>query len=112
MGGSLPYGWAQGVNDSRRVGATEAFVRANTALIAPPHVPEIVLHLADEAHDLWHLTEEQLEEKGLPPPFWAFAWAGGQALAAIGVDARLSAEHMETLRALPEVTAVRQVELD
>ena len=38
--------------------------------------------------------------------------AGGQALAAIGVDARLSPENMETLRALPEVTAVRQVELD
>jgi len=74
------------VNDSRRVGATEAFVRANTALIAPPHVPEIVLHLADEAHDLWHLTEEQLEQKGLPPPFWAFAWAGGQGLSRYIID--------------------------
>lgn len=74
------------MNDSRQVGATEAFVRANTALIAPPHVPEMVLHLADEAHDLWHLTEEQLEAKGLPPPFWAFAWAGGQGLSRYIID--------------------------
>ncbi len=59
----------------------EGFIRQNTALIAPPHVPEIILHLADEAHDLWHRTEEELEEIGLPPPFWAFAWAGGQGLA-------------------------------
>ena len=60
---------------------SEAFIRANTALMAPPHVPEIVLHLADEAHALWHRTEEELEAIGLPPPFWAFAWAGGQGLA-------------------------------
>jgi predicted nicotinamide N-methyase len=59
----------------------EAFIRANTALIAPPHVPEIRLHLADEAHDLWQRTEEELEAIGLQPPFWAFAWAGGQGLA-------------------------------
>src|SRR5690606_24023251 len=51
------------------------------ALITPPHVPEIRLHLADEAHDLWHRTEEELHAIGLPPPFWAFAWAGGQGLA-------------------------------
>ncbi|MAY62746.1 MAG: nicotinamide N-methylase [Rhizobiales bacterium] len=57
------------------------FIRANTAVSAPPHVPEILLHLADEAHDLWHKTEEELGEIGLPPPFWAFAWAGGQGLA-------------------------------
>lgn len=57
------------------------FVRANTALLAPPHVPELRLHLADEAHELWHRTEAELEEIGLPPPFWAFAWAGGQGLA-------------------------------
>ena len=58
-----------------------SFIRENTALIAPPHVPEIRLHLADEAHDLWHRTEEELQAIGLPPPFWAFAWAGGQGLA-------------------------------
>jgi predicted nicotinamide N-methyase len=59
----------------------EAFIRANTALASPPHVPEIRLHLADEAHELWKRTEEELAEIGLPPPFWAFAWAGGQGLA-------------------------------
>jgi predicted nicotinamide N-methyase len=63
-----------------------AFILANTALIAPPHVPEIVLRLADEAHDLWHRTEEELEAIGLPPPFWAFAWAGGQGLARYVLD--------------------------
>ena len=42
-----------------RVADPVAFIRANTSLIAPPHVPEIVLHLADEAHDLWQLTEEE-----------------------------------------------------
>lgn len=59
----------------------ERFILDNTAVIAPPHVPEIRLRLASEAHDLWLKTEEELEEIGLPPPFWAFAWAGGQGLA-------------------------------
>jgi predicted nicotinamide N-methyase len=59
----------------------ERFILANTALAAPPHVPEIRLRLADEAHELWRRTEEELAEIGLPPPFWAFAWAGGQGLA-------------------------------
>jgi predicted nicotinamide N-methyase len=58
-----------------------AFVRANTALLSPPLVPELRLHLAHEALPLWEKTEEELGELGLPPPFWAFAWAGGQALA-------------------------------
>lgn len=62
------------------------FIRANTALMRPPHVPEIALYLADEAHDLWHRTEEELAEIGLPPPFWAFAWAGGQGLARYVLD--------------------------
>lgn len=59
----------------------KAFIRANTTVLAPPHVPEVRLHLAAEAHDLWRLTEEELQERGLPPPYWAFAWAGGQGLA-------------------------------
>lgn len=54
--------------------------------MALPHVPEIVLRLADEAHDLWQRTEEELAEIGLPPPFWAFAWAGGQGLARYVLD--------------------------
>ena len=52
----------------------------------PPHVPEIRLHLASEAVPLWQRTEEELGEMGLPPPFWAFAWAGGQALARYLLD--------------------------
>ena len=63
-----------------------AFIRANTRLTAPPHVPEISLHLADEMYALWHRTEEELAELGLPPPFWAFAWAGGQGLARYVLD--------------------------
>jgi predicted nicotinamide N-methyase len=46
-----------------------------------PHAPEISLWLADEITPIWRLTEEELGEMGLPPPFWAFAWAGGQGLA-------------------------------
>lgn len=64
----------------------ESFIRANTSLMGPPHVPEIRLHLASEAHELWLKTEEELEEIGLPPPFWAFAWAGGQGLARYILD--------------------------
>ncbi|CDZ52712.1 class I SAM-dependent methyltransferase [Neorhizobium galegae] len=62
------------------------FILENTVLMSPPHVPEIRLHLASEAHDLWLKTEEDLEEIGLPPPFWAFAWAGGQGLARYILD--------------------------
>ena len=57
------------------------FVRRNTAIAAPPLVPEIRLHLATEITPIWQATEESLAQKGVPPPFWAFAWAGGQALA-------------------------------
>lgn len=70
----------------------ESFIRANTGILSPPHVPEIRLHLASEAHDLWLKTEEELEAIGLPPPFWAFAWAGGQGLARYVLD------HPDTVR--------------
>jgi predicted nicotinamide N-methyase len=66
--------------------ARAAFIRANTEILPPPLVPEIKLHLAHEAVPLWEKTEEQLGELGLPPPFWAFAWAGGQALARYVLD--------------------------
>ena len=62
------------------------FIRENTRLLPVPHAPEIRLHLADEATALWQKTEEELGEIGLPPPFWAFAWAGGQALARYLLD--------------------------
>ncbi|APF36161.1 methyltransferase [Chelatococcus daeguensis] len=62
------------------------FVRTHTRLLPVPHAPEIVLHVADEATALWEKTEEELGAMGLPPPFWAFAWAGGQALARYILD--------------------------
>lgn len=58
-----------------------AFVRANTVIATPPLVPEIRLHLATEITPLWQATEALLAREQLPPPYWAFAWAGGQALA-------------------------------
>lgn len=61
--------------------ARREFIRANTEVMAPPLVPEVKLHLAHEALPIWQKTEEELGAIGLPPPFWAFAWAGGQALA-------------------------------
>ena len=63
-----------------------AFIRAETRLRPVPHAPEIRLHVADEATELWQRTEEELGTLGLPPPFWAFAWAGGQALARYILD--------------------------
>ena len=61
-------------------------MRDNTGIACPPHVPELRLHLADEAHALWLKTEEELEDLGVPPPFWAFAWAGGQGLSRYVLD--------------------------
>jgi predicted nicotinamide N-methyase len=58
-----------------------AFIRKETAIIAPPLVPEIQLHLATELVPLWQATEAKLAKHGLAPPYWAFAWPGGQALA-------------------------------
>ena len=66
--------------------SAKQFILDNTALMAPPHVPEVTLRLADEAHDLWRRTEDELAAIGLPPPFWAFAWAGGQGLARYLLD--------------------------
>jgi predicted nicotinamide N-methyase len=63
-----------------------AFIRENTRPMVPPLVPEVTLHLAHEALHLWEKSEEELGEIGLPPPYWAFAWAGGQALARFVLD--------------------------
>lgn len=62
------------------------FIKTNAALMAPPLVPEIKLHLATEVVPLWRATEEELAQAGVPPPYWAFAWAGGQALARYLLD--------------------------
>ncbi len=62
------------------------FVRRNTAIERPSLVPEVALHLASEVTPLWQLTEAELSATGLAPPYWAFAWAGGQALARYLID--------------------------
>jgi predicted nicotinamide N-methyase len=59
----------------------EAFIRAHTAMGAARMVPEIGLYLASEITPIWEATEDWLRERSLAPPFWAFAWPGGQALA-------------------------------
>lgn len=72
--------------------ARRRFVERETRLLAVPFVPEIRLRQADEATALWHRTEAELASDGLPPPFWAFPWAGGQALA------RYILDHPEVVR--------------
>jgi predicted nicotinamide N-methyase len=62
-------------------GAAETFIRSNTLLTTARHVPEIQLHLATEITPIWQATETWLAERNIDPPFWAFAWPGGQALA-------------------------------
>jgi predicted nicotinamide N-methyase len=69
-----------------------AFVRSQTVLAAPPLVPEIRLHLAAEVTPLWRATEATLATHDVPPPYWAFAWPGGQALARYVLD------HPQTVR--------------
>jgi predicted nicotinamide N-methyase len=64
----------------------KAFIRANTRLKPVPHVPEISLYVTEESVPIWQKTEEELNALGLPPPYWAFAWAGGQALARYVLD--------------------------
>ncbi|HEV8391988.1 MAG TPA: 50S ribosomal protein L11 methyltransferase [Dongiaceae bacterium] len=63
-----------------------AFIRAQTAIAAPPLTPEIRLHLATEITPIWEATEASLTRMNLPPPYWAFAWAGGQALTRFLID--------------------------
>jgi predicted nicotinamide N-methyase len=69
-----------------RIDSQESFIRANTQLLFPPLVPEIKLNLAVETVPIWLKSEEELGEINVPPPYWAFAWAGGQALARYLLD--------------------------
>ncbi len=64
----------------------KTFILENTVAQPTPLVGEINLRVADQIVPIWQMTEEQLEEQGLPPPFWAFAWAGGQALSRYVLD--------------------------
>ena len=76
----------------RAPGAMRAFIEENTAVTTPGLVPEVRLHLVTELTPLWRATADVLERHDLPPPFWAFAWAGGQGLARYVLD------HPETVR--------------
>jgi predicted nicotinamide N-methyase len=67
-------------------------IRSGTRLAPVPLVPEIRLHQASEPIGMWQRTEEATGQAGLDPPFWAFAWAGGRALA------RYLLDHPETVR--------------
>lgn len=64
----------------------EEFVRAHTALGHAPLVPELALHLATEITPIWQATEAWLKARDIEPPFWAFAWPGGQATARLLLD--------------------------
>src|SRR3954470_16781036 len=69
----------------RRVSPAE-FVLAHTRVRAAPFVPEVRLHLADDSVELWEATQVAVERGDVPPPFWAFVWAGGQGLARHLID--------------------------
>lgn len=62
------------------------FLRENTREHLAPLAPEVRLLLADETVPIWKMNDDALLDAGLPPPFWAFAWAGGQALARFVLD--------------------------
>ena len=64
----------------------EEFVASQTVIARAPLVPEIALHLATEITPIWQATEAWLAEQNIEPPFWAFAWPGGQALARAVLD--------------------------
>jgi len=72
--------------------ARRAFIQAHTVISTAPLVPDLRLHLATEVTPLWQATEDLLRKTGVPPPFWAFAWPGSQALARYVLD------HPDTVR--------------
>jgi predicted nicotinamide N-methyase len=61
--------------------AMDDFITTHTVIGTAPLVPEIRLHLASEITPIWQASETWLDRQGIEPPFWAFAWPGGQALA-------------------------------
>lgn len=73
------------------------FILANTKPLAPPLVPEITLRLAEESLPIWQKTEDELGQMNVPPPYWAFAWAGGQAVSRYLLDHRELCEGRSTV---------------
>ncbi|WP_327674210.1 class I SAM-dependent methyltransferase [Kitasatospora sp. NBC_00458] len=80
------------LNETRPAGSAATapsdreFVRRETVVRPVPFVPEVSLHMAEDAIALWETTEDARGERGLPPPFWAFAWAGGVGVARYVLD--------------------------
>jgi len=74
------------LREARLPADPEGFIRANTALEAPAMVPELRLWLASEYVPIWQATEAWLEEHNIDPPYWAFCWPGGQAIARYLLD--------------------------
>jgi predicted nicotinamide N-methyase len=64
----------------------EEFIRSQTRPLAVPSLPSIRLYQADEVTPLWLMTEQDMDRERLAPPFWAFAWSGGQALSTYILD--------------------------
>ena len=72
--------------------AAPEIIRTGTELGPVSLVPEIRLYQAGDPISFWQRTEDAAGRTGLDPPFWAFAWAGGQALA------RYLLDHPEVVR--------------
>ena len=75
----------------------EGFIRANTALEAPAMVPEFRLWLASKYVPIWQATEAWLEEQNVDPPYWAFCWPGGQAIARYLLDNPILVEGLRVI---------------
>jgi predicted nicotinamide N-methyase len=88
-----------------------AFIARHTSVTSPPLVPELRLHLATDVTQLWQSSEQLFQQTGLPPPFWAFCWPGGQALARYVLDApeRVRAKRVLDFAAGGGVSAIAAV---
>ena len=72
--------------DPADAAAIENFIKENTTSVFPALLPEISLRLASQSIPIWQKSEEVLGQLNVPPPYWAFAWPGGQALARYLLD--------------------------
>lgn len=84
----MPHGW----DKTDIMMSRQAFILANTSPKPCLNITHIKLYQTEEVHDLWQKTEAELNATNLPPPFWAFAWAGGEGLA------QYVLEHPETVK--------------
>jgi predicted nicotinamide N-methyase len=85
-GDSAPVAARRAAHDARGGAEPRSFIQANTTIEAAGFVPEVLLHLATEITPIWQATEDWLHRENIAPPFWAFAWPGGQALARFVLD--------------------------